>query len=513
MKRLMMLVAIFAVAMMVQPGLAEAQRRGGEVAVALYANANSIDPNFTASHISRSMLLGVYETLVAVDEDTNVVPMLASGWEISPGGLVYTFRLREGVRFHNGKIMTSADVKASLERFARVSPDRITMAPVAAIETPSPSVVVIRLREPSPSFLDRLASPASPASIIPSEDGDKELNRTSNIGTGPFQFVEWVPDSHITLRRFDGYVPNEASAGPTGFGGRKTVWLDRVIFRIMPEAAARVAGLETGQVQLAQDIPVPAAQRLRGDARFAIHELTTFNMPVLFVNHAIAPTNNLRVRQAIQAALDLDEAMAGGTDGLYSLDHSWVWPGNPFYSDAGRALYNINNQARARQLLQEAGYRNEPIVFNISNISFHSRIGTVVVEQLRAAGINVQANRLEWPTLVAAAQTDTGWNLATAGFSSQPFLGAYAYQPLFVGPTNWSRIRSNPAMEAAWARFNTSMDPLVRRAAWAEVQRISYEDVQIIKLGNQRFLIAASTRLRGYRPYIGGERLWDVWLD
>jgi peptide/nickel transport system substrate-binding protein len=372
---------------------------------------------------------------------------------------------------------------------------------------------VIRLKEPSPSFLDRLASPASPASIIPAEDGDKDLNKTSNIGTGPLQLVEWVPDRYIKLKRFEDYMPNTAFPGPSGFGGRKTEYFDTVTFRVMTEAGARVAALESGEVQLAEDIPVPAAKRIAQNPKIKIHQLDSFNMPILALNHAQAPTDKLKFRQAIQAAIDHDEVMAGGTDGLYRLDHSWVWPNNPFYSDAGKVLYNIHDKDRAKALLKESGYAGEPVTFNIANISFHTKFGAVILEQLKEIGINVNPQKLDWPTLVAAASGDTGWNLATAGFSSQPFLGAYAYQPLFTGPTNWGRVKSDPPMEEAWAKFNTSLDVEVRKAAWAEIQRLTYEDVLMVKLGNQGFLIGASARLQGYKPYIGAERMWDVWFE
>lgn len=505
--------ALLAGAMLAFAGGQAAQADGGNIAVALYANANTIDPNFSASHISRSMLFGVYEQLVTVDENTNVVPMLAESWTVSPDGLTYTFKLRKGVLFHNGKEMTSADVKASLERFAKVSPDRITMAPVASIDATGPYEVVIKLKEQAPSFLDRLASPATPTSIIPAEEAAKDLNKTGNIGTGPYQLVEWVPDSHLTLKRFDKYVPNTGFPGPTGLGGRKTAHFDTITFKIMTEASARVAALESGEVQLAEDIPVPAAKRLADNKAIKIYTLKSFNMPVLFVNNALPPTDNVKLRRAIQAALDMDEIMAAATDGLFELDHSWLWPGNPFYAETGKSLYNINNLDAAKKLLAESGYKGEPIIFNISNISFHAKIGTVVVEQLKALGLNVDARRIDWPTLVAAAGADAGWNLATAGFSSQPFLGAYAYQPLFTGPTNWGRVKSDPEMEAAWHKFNTSMDVADRKAAWADIQRQIYEKAQTIKLGNQGFLIGASAKLKGYSPYIGAERLWDVTLE
>ncbi|MBI1775907.1 MAG: ABC transporter substrate-binding protein [Proteobacteria bacterium] len=492
---------------------AEAQKRGGDFIAMVYGNANSIDPNFQASHISRSMLLGTYETLLAVDDNSTATPMLASGVEASPDGLTYRFQLRRGVKFHNGKEMTSADVKASLERFARVSPDRITMAPVVGIDAPDPYSLVIRLKQVSASFLDRLASATTPVAVIPAEEAGKDLNKTNAIGTGPFQFVEWVPDSHIKLKRFDDYQPNTAYAAPSGFGGKKTVYLDTATFRVTTEASARVAALESGQVHLAQDIPVPAAKRLADNAKLKIHQLKTFNMPVLFLNHAQAPTDNLKFRQAIQAGVDNGEAMAAATDGVFELDASWLWPGNAFSSDAGKDKYNQNNLARAKQLLAESGYKGEPMILAINNIGFHVKIGSVILENLKAIGINVQVERMEWPVMVDLASKDKGWNVATAGFSSQPLLGAYAYQPLFTGPTNWPHIKSDPPMEEAWAVFNTSLNLAERKSAWAKVQQRTYDQVYIVKLGNQPFLIGVSAKVGGYRPYIGAERLWDVWLE
>ena len=160
------------------------------------------------------MMLGMYETLVTIDETATPIPLLAAKWDVLDNGLTYRFELRKGVHFHTGKEMTSADVKASLERFGRVSPEKQTMAQVAAVEAPSPYVVVVRMKQVDTSFIDRLASPASPTTIIPAEEAVKEVNKTANVSTGPYQFVEWVPDSHVKLKRFDGYVPSPAPATP-----------------------------------------------------------------------------------------------------------------------------------------------------------------------------------------------------------------------------------------------------------------------------------------------------------
>ena len=167
-----------------------AQKKGGDLIVAQPAGTNTLDPHFTASAAARNMMLGMYETLVTIDENASPIPMLAARWEVLDNGLTYRFELRKGVRFHNGKEMTAADVKASLERFGRVSPEKQTMAQVAAIEAPSPSVVVIRMKQVDTAFIDRMASPASPPTIIPAEEATKEVNKTANISTGPYMIVE-----------------------------------------------------------------------------------------------------------------------------------------------------------------------------------------------------------------------------------------------------------------------------------------------------------------------------------
>src|SRR5712692_79981 len=212
-------------------GPARAQKKGGDLVVAQTAGTNTLDPHFTASAAARNMMLAMYETLVTIDENASPIPMLAAKWEVLDNGLTYRFELRRGVRFHNGKELTSADVKASLERFGRISPEKQTMASVASIETPDPAVVVIKLKQVDTSFLDRLASPASPTTIIPAEEAQKEVNKTSHVSTGPYQFVEWIPDSHVKLRRFDGYVANTTVPGRDGLGGRKIAYFDTITIR------------------------------------------------------------------------------------------------------------------------------------------------------------------------------------------------------------------------------------------------------------------------------------------
>jgi peptide/nickel transport system substrate-binding protein len=492
-----------------------AQRKGGDLIVAQPAGSNTLDPHFTASAAARNMMLGMYETLVTIDENAAPVPMLASKWEVLDNGMTYRFELRRGVKFHNGKEMTSADVKASLERFGRVSPEKQTMASVASIEMPDPYVVLVRMKQLDTSFIDRLASPASPTTIIPAEEATKDVNKTNNISTGPYQFVEWVPDSHVKLKRFDGYVPNTAMAGATGLGGRKTAYVESVTIRIIKEASARVAALESGQVHFIEDVPILAAKRLESNPKLKLTDLMPWSQPLVYVNTSLTPTHDSKLRQAIQAALDIDEIMAAATDGFYQLNSNWVYPSSPFYlAEVGRALYNQKDAQKAKTLLAGSGYKGEPLVM-ITNkdYQFMFKSAVVIQEQLKAVGINLKLDVLDWPTMAAKATTSEGWNLATSGFAIQPFVGPYSYLKLFWGPTHVGRVAHDAVLDQAWTKFNGSLKQADRKEAWVQIEQRMADQVYILKLGDSGVKLGMVRSLAGYRPYQGAHRFWNVWFE
>jgi peptide/nickel transport system substrate-binding protein len=493
---------------------AVAQKPGGELTAGLYAGANSIDPHFSASYPSRTLLFGTYETLITVDKDGAPVPMLAERWEVSPDGQTFRFHLRHGVKFQNGKEMTAADVVASLNRYAKVSPERIVMAPVTGVEAEDQYTVAIKVNGPYPTFIDRLSSPASPCSIIPAEEAGKDINKTSPIGTGPFQMTEWVPGDHLVLTRFPGYTPYAAAPGPVGLGGNKHAYLDKVTLRVITESGSRVAALEAGQTQFAEDVPPQAAKRLRDGKKFVVQDLPTFQMPVISLNLAAAPTDNLKVRQAMQAALDMSEVVAAAADnGPHLTDHALVWEGNAMYSDAGKPLYDQHNIEKAKSLLKEAGYSGQPVIFNVGTLGFMSRMGIVIAEELGDAGLNMKMQTMDLPTLLSSGNSDAGWNMLTYGYGSQPFLGAYAYQRILEGDFNVARVKSDPEMTALWKQFNAAADPAERKAVFAKIQARAYEQVYFLKLGTIGMTYGIAPNVKGFEAWTGAARFWNVWLE
>jgi peptide/nickel transport system substrate-binding protein len=489
-----------------------AQKKGGEAIVAQQSPPPSLDAQTTSAQHARNITTHIWETLYARDETGNVVPDLAEGVNISSDGLTYSFKLRKA-KFHNGKDMTSADVRASMERYKKVGNSGAVLRDVVAFEAPSADTFVMKLSKPVPSLLDGISSPRAPFAIMPAEEGGKEANKIEYIGTGPFQFGEYRPDSHVLLRRFDGYVANSAYKERDGFAGRKTAHLDSVRFRFMPEAGARVAALEAGEIHVNELIPTPAAQRLKNNRNIKIHEMMPWAFQVIVMNHSQGPMQNVKFRQAIQAVLDYEEIIAIANDGLYRMTHGWQHPGGTYFAgDIGKELYNQKNVAKAKQLLAESGYKGEEIIFlGDSTIANHKGVTEVGTEQLRKLlGINVRAHIVDWPTASSIRLKPEGWHLWALGMGIEPYEGPFNVAGLFVKPQLQTHVE-DAVLEEAHTRLVSSPQLAERQKAMADIQRRMYNNVTSIKLGDFGIIQGARANVENFKPY-RAPRMWDVWL-
>jgi peptide/nickel transport system substrate-binding protein len=239
--------------------------KGGNLVYDLVSGPGTLDPYVSSSAVELEVIHHIYEPLVTIGEHYETAPMLASKIDISPDAKTFTFTLRDGVKFQNGKVMTSADVVASFERYRCVSPNAAVFTDVESYSAPDPSTFVVKLSKPNAVFVDILKSPVYPFEILPAEEKDKAPREIDIIGTGPFQLGEWVKDSHLVLKRFDGYTPNESYKGPDGFGGNRTAYLDTVRYNFVPEANGRVAALQAGEADVVASIPPDLAKRFEGN--------------------------------------------------------------------------------------------------------------------------------------------------------------------------------------------------------------------------------------------------------
>ncbi len=313
----------------VAPTLAEPFRCphvGGDFTFGQEANINSLDQMTSGTISTRNIAMNMFESLMTRDENFSPILELADSMTESPDHLTYTFKLRQGVRFHNGKQMTSADVVASFDRYARIGLYRSTLGNVDRWDAPDKDTFVITLKKVQPTFLEMLSSFSAPIVIVPAEEKDDPPMQLKSIGTGPWQLVESIPGGYVKLKRYDGYKPNTNFEQKTGFGGYKQACFNTVTFRIVTEPQARVAGLKTGELQGVEDLPTKSLPDLKADSHITIMPLLNWWIQISQPNTSVPPTDNLMFRKAVQAVLDMDEVMDAASDGNYRLNVGFQYP-------------------------------------------------------------------------------------------------------------------------------------------------------------------------------------------
>ncbi|MCA3278824.1 MAG: ABC transporter substrate-binding protein [Roseomonas sp.] len=492
--------------------------RGGDLVFGQEANVNSLDQMTSSTISTRNIAMNIYETLITRDDNNRPIPELAESMREAPDGMSYTFKLRQGITFHNGKALTSADVAASFDRYNRIGLQRSTLDNVAGWETPDPLTFIIRMKQVQPTFVEALSSFSVPIVIIPSEHKDDERQQLRPVGTGPFRLLEFVPGSHARLGRFDAYKPNTAYEQRMGFGGYRVACLDTVTFRIVTEASARVAGLETGALHVVEDVPTRSVEALRRNSAITVLPLQNWWIQIALPNTSLAPTDNLTFRRAVQAALNMEDIMDAASDNNFRLNVGFQYPNQPSYTDAGKETYNINNQQRARALLRESGYRNEPIIILTNrDLTPMYNAALVMEQQLKAIGINASLRVVDWPTSVQMSQrlNSTEWHFFHSGWGTQPALGALATMQFLVSPNAAYRPRDDkddPEVLAAWNDMNIQRDPAARQEAFARMQRLVLERVYAYPFGSLTKVQASRANVKGFAPF-RIPRFSNVWIE
>jgi peptide/nickel transport system substrate-binding protein len=497
-------------------GPAMAQKKGGDAVLGVASPPPLTDAQASTAEASRNISMHWIETLFARDQQANPIPDLATGVDIAPDGLTYVFTLRQGVKFHNGQEMTSKDVKASLERYKKVGGAALTLNAVKEIEATDKYKVTLRLSSVFPSLIAVISAPGAPMAIYPESEGAAERGKVNHIGTGPYKFTEYRPDSHVKLTRFEEYSQNTNYQKRDGFGGKKTAYFDSVTVRFIPENGARAAALEAGEIHAIDNLPAPAARRLKSNPNVKIYEATPWNLNLIVFNVGDGPTREQKLRQAILYTLDMEEILAIAGDGLYQVNHAWQYAGTVHHAgDVGKEHYNVKDIPRAKRLLQESGYKGEEIVFlTDSTIKNHNDTAVVATEQLRKhLGLNIKLQVVDWPTAFNLRRQPTGWHMWTVGFGVEPYEGPVNVIGLSTKQNDGKGAQwmSDPVLEAADKLFNSSLKLEDQKKAVADWQRRMYEWVPVINTGVIGRYQAVVAKVEGYEPN-RIPRMWDVWF-
>ncbi|HEX2942524.1 MAG TPA: ABC transporter substrate-binding protein [Rhodopila sp.] len=492
---------------------------GGGFVFGQEANFGSLDQMASDTISVRNIAMNIYESLMTRDENDHPILELAAAMHESRDHMTYTFKLRHGVHFHNGKLMTSADVAASFDRYAKVGYQRSTLDNVDHWDAPNPDTFVIHMKQAQPTFIEMLSSFSAPIVIMPAEQRDvPALGVTEPIGTGPFQFAASVPGRYVKLKRFEGYAPNTSFQQRTGLGGYKQACLDTVTFRIVTDPAARVAGLQSGALQAVEDVPAASEPGLKQDPNIVLLPMKNWWIQIASPNTSNPPTDNLLVRKAVQAALDMNEIMnAAAEGGDYTLNPGLQFPEKHADSTAGKDTYNLKDPDLARKYLAQAGYRGEPVVL-LTNRDYPSIYNAALTmqQELQAVGINAQMKVVDWPTSAQMwMNTTQGWNIFFSGWGTQPALGPLATMQLLVQPNAAYKPKDgqdDPDLLAAWQAMTTKPTVAGRQKAFAQMQQLVLDRVYAIPFGVLGTVQATRADVQGFVPF-RVPRMANVWLS
>ena len=490
---------------------AQAQTKGGTLVYSTVAGPASLDPYMAGSLVELEIVHEIFETLVAMDENYNARPMLASRVETGNEAKTFTFTLRKGVKFSNGQEMTSADVQASFERFGKISTNAPLLADVDKYEMPDPYTFIVHLKNTNAVFVDLLKSSTYPLVVLPASQKDKPAREVEIIGTGPFKLGEWQKDSHLILLRNDGYSADESAKDADGFAGKKTVYLDSVRYNFIPEANARLAALQTKKSDVIADLTLDLAKRLDGISELSTLKTFPYCQQYFVLHSSNGLTANPLIRQAIREVVNVDDILAA-TGILSQRNPSLLYPPSPYYAgDMAAKYYDRKDPKKARELLKQAGYNGEKLILQTnSNYAYMRDSILVLSEQLKEAGINADVQVIDWMSNSNNLQRGTGnWNVSTTSFCSPPLLGPPQWKSTVY---TFPHIDKDPTIDAAFDSLFKSADLPTRKTAWFTIENRFLDQAYMIKVADTGSLRGYNNnRVGGLKPYFY-LRFWNTWL-
>lgn len=452
---------------------------GGSLTYGITTEPDHLDPYQATSADTREILFNVFEGLVKPDKDGNLQPAVAESLpEISSDALTYTFKIRSGVKFHNGNVVTADDVKYSLNTAAE---NKIAgFDNIASVDIVDSSTVKITLKAADNDFLPYLT-----AAIVPKDYKDQN---TKPIGTGPFAFESFTPQQSLVLIKNANYWQKDLPH------------LDKVTFKLESDTNALLLDLQSGSVDGAGVANSVAKQLTEG---FKIQQSNSNAVQQLNLNNAAKPFDNVKVRQAISYAVDPDEIISIATFGKGTRVGTPVIPGLKTYFDDSLTNAYKKDITKAKQLLSEAGYGNGfkftitvPSVYQV-----HIDTAQVIVNQLQAIGVTAEIKQVDWATWISKVYTGREYEATIisvdgANLSPKSFLGRY----VSTDPGNFFNYKS-AEFDALYGKAVKEPDANKRIELYKQAQQLVSKDAANVFIQDIASFTALKTGLDGFTAY------------
>ncbi|HEY7538817.1 MAG TPA: ABC transporter substrate-binding protein [Methylomirabilota bacterium] len=500
MRRLSALFPLAITLVLLGSATAGAQSRGKEIVVGLGAEPRTMLAVTIVDWTTNNMLEHIYDRLLDRDAKTfKPKPMLAESWRIV-NDATWEFKLRRGVKFHNGEPFTAQSVKATID-YALDPATKSHFAGAAywglvkEVQVVDDFTVRFITKQPWPNLVDSAASTNSlimPAKAL-KELGPQKLAEKP-IGTGPFRFVEWKRDERLVLDRNPDYWQGPAD-------------VSRVTFRFIPEFSARMAALLSGEIDIMKDVPPHAVEAVEKSGRATLRATVSSRINYLaLVTLKPGPMQDIRVRRAMNHAVDVDELIKQVLKGRASRMCGPLAPANVDYAPAECYKYD---PARAQALLKEAGVDPAKLQLTLDTPSgrypLDKDVSLAIAAQLQRLGIKVNVVVNEWGTHLDKIKNRNTGDMFFLGWG--PALhGQGTIQPLFLADQTYSSYGNNKTIDEKIARAQTLMDPRARAAAYGELQRLLRDEAPWVFLWQQHDLYGVASQVE-WTPR-ADEKVW-----
>jgi peptide/nickel transport system substrate-binding protein len=457
------------------PAGALAQGRKDSITLAMTLEPPGLDPTAgAASAIAEITLYNIYETLTKINPDGSVSPLLAEGWEISPDLRTYTFRLRKGVKFSNGEPFNARTVKFAFDRAGgekSTNKDKRTFANISTQVVDDHTVVLIN-KEIDPDFLFLMGQ----ATAVMVEPKSADGNATQPVGTGPFKLENWVKGSSVALSRWDGY----RNAG--------AIKLRRASFRFITDPAAQIASLLAGDVDAFQRVTGRAVEQFKSNSKFQVLVSGSRAKTILALNNKKKPLDDVRVRRAINMALDRKAVIQGAADGFGAPIGSYYPPSAPGYVDLSKV--NAFDPDKARALLKEAGVSNLELTITLPPPPYARQGGEVIASMLDKVGIKTKLQNVEWAQWLSGTYGNKNYDMTIISHVEPFDLGNFSRPGYY-----WNY--ENPKFNAMYDKYKQTANAGERTKILGDIQRLLADEAVHGYLYQPQWVTIANKNVKG----------------
>ena len=493
-------------------------KRGGTLLYVPPADMRGLDPIGQSYFIADYHAQMIYDFPIALDDKNVPQPQMVDNWQTSADGMTYTFKLRSGLRFHDGRAVEAEDVVLSAQRFTKKNTYGVLLGKASdGWSTVDPQTFQLRLNAPFGLVLEAMAAPGSvPLPAMPREEAKLGPNEAApaKIGSGPFKFVDWKVGDRIIYERFDGYTPRSEVA--SGYGGGKLVYLDRVEWRIITDGNTKIAALETGQVDFVDWGPPELYDRVKGNSKISVFldRMGTFNF--IYFNKQVPPFNDVRARQAVQLAADQKSFLLAAYPPSQGSPCAAIFGCGQAYESSVGAITNPSLDA-AKALWAQA-YKGEKVILLLQGERpEYYNPGLLTQQLLKQLGANVELFITDTPTQSALVRnrpaTDKGdWNIGH--LASINYLNPVVH-PVTRTELGYSGYDIDPRLKKLKTDFSVAADMTAKKRITEEYQKIFYERAEGVNLGASFRYKARRADVKGViqSPTSNYQVFWGMWLD